>query len=219
MNISWFGQRYFLLQGKKSAVALDPFSKALGIRPPRAKADVAALTINDDTLDSSVIRSLDPEKKELFLIDGPGEYEVKGVYIQGISLQKDLSKKDKGLGDKLCLLVEMEGIRIVHVGPLSGELPGDVLETIDGVDILLLPIGGGVVLNAEQAAKVMISVEPRLVIPMQYKIKGIKDKLEGPEKFAKEVGFSLSEAEDKLKIKKADLPAENTEVVFLRPRQ
>ena len=84
------------------------------------------------------------------------------------------------------------------------------------IDILLVPIGGVYTINTDQASEVISQIEPRIVIPMHYKIPALKVNIEGINKFSKEMGVKETEALDKLRITKKDLPQEETKVVILK---
>ena len=89
------------------------------------------------------------------------------------------------------------------------------LEKLEGIDVLLIPVGGKFTLDAKKAVEVISQIEPRIVIPMHYKTKDLKtDGLEGVDKFIKELGIE-PRYEEKLKISKKELPSENTELIIL----
>ena len=114
-------------------------------------------------------------------------------------------------------LIEAEGIRLAHLGSVKqAKFSQAQLERLDNVDILFLPVGGGDGLSSKQAAEVISALEPRLVVPMNYQIPGLKFKLENLEDFKKEVGGNF-ETVDKLKISKKDLPEEETRLVVIEP--
>jgi len=60
---------------------------------------------------------------------------------------------------------------------------------------------------------VIAQLEPRIIIPMHYKIPGLKVDIAGVDAFVKELGLKPTN-EEKLKISKKDLPSEDTELVI-----
>jgi len=94
-------------------------------------------------------------------------------------------------------------------------LTDEQLEELEGVDILLIPVGGEETINGTGAVKIISQIQPRIVIPMHYKIPGLNTKLEPVDKFLKEFGVSAPEKMEKLKISKKDLPQEETKVIIL----
>jgi L-ascorbate metabolism protein UlaG (beta-lactamase superfamily) len=146
----------------------------------------------------------------ILLIDAAGEYEVKNVFVYGIPAEK----KD---GKPITMyLIEMDGIKVAHLGNLGQDtLTDKQMEILEGVDILLVPVGGGDSLNATKAVKLISQIQPRIVIPMYYKVPGLSLKLDSLDAFIKEYGVSKLEPQDKLKISKKDLPQEETKVEVL----
>jgi len=126
-------------------------------------------------------------------------------------------KEGKERGSNTIYLIEMEGIKICHLGDIGQtKIDNAQLEIIDGVDILMIPVGGIFTINGEEAADLINQIEPKIVIPMHYKIPGLSIKLEGLEEFLKEMGVAKKETVDKLTIKKKELSEEETEVVIMK---
>lgn len=211
MQITWLGQSCFKIQGKEVTVVTDPYNKELGLKLPRLFADI--LTVSHGHYDHSNIEAVSGNP---FIISTPGEYEIKGVFIYGIPSFHD-NKQGAERGPNTLYLFEFEGLKIVHLGDLGHLLIDDQLDKLQSVDILLIPVGGIYTINAEQASEVISQIEPRIVIPMHYKIPGLKENLDGISKFSKEMGIKETEAIDKLRITKKDLPQEETKVVILKP--
>jgi len=154
------------------------------------------------------------EEKNPFIINSPGEYEVKNVFVYGISCWHDASEgKDRGINT--IFRIEAEGISIAHLGDLGHSLSNGQLEQLKSVDILMIPVGGTYTINAKQASEVISQVEPRIVIPMHYKIKGLKINLDPIDKFCKEIGVCPTETLPKLKILKKDLPQDEMKIFVL----
>ncbi len=209
MTIFWLGQSAFKIQDKEVTVAIDPFDN-IGLRMPKFNAEV--LLITHDHPDHN---NKDAIKGTPFLIDGPGEYEVKNVFVYGIPAFHD-DKQGAERGKITIYLIEIDGIKIAHLSDFGQDsLNTEQLEMLEGVDILLIPVGGIHTIDGEQAAKIVSQLQPRIVIPMHYKIPHNNAKLEGVEKFLKEFGATNPEKMDKLKISKKDLPQEETKVILL----
>ncbi len=189
---------------KEVVVAIDPHDKT-GLKMPKFQASVLLVT---DTKDENI--NAEGLRGDSFVIDGDGEYEVKNVFVYGLPAEK----KD---GEKFTIyLMEVEGIKIAHLGMIAQDsLTDQQMEILEGVDILLIPVGGGDTLNATKAVKIISQIQPRIVIPMYYKVPGLSLKLDGFEPFLKEYGVSKPEPMDKFKVSKKDLPQEETNVVLL----
>lgn len=212
MVITWLGQACFKIQSGDLTVVIDPFSKEIGLTPPRFKSDVVLVT--HDHYDHSNAESLTGEP---FIIKGPGEYETKGVYVQGIETFHD-NAKGKEHGMNTAYKIEMEEIQIAHLGDFGeSEMRDETIEELGDVDVLLIPVGGKYTIDSEAAAKVVKQIEPRYVIPMHYKIPGLKIGLDGVEAFLKEMGATKAEIQEKLVLKKKDLAEDGkTAVVLLK---
>lgn len=205
MNISWYGQNCFriITQKEKNGqinILIDLFDKESGLRSPKTDADILLDTGNKKAGSSPA-----------FFIGGPGEYDVKGVFVRGVS-----SAKDGGKEENTIYTIESEDIKICHLGLLKQkELSTEQLETIGEVDVLLVPVGGGESLTAEEAVKIISQVEPKITIPMHYKVPGLKEKLDGAERFLKVLGIKSLAPIEKLSLKKKDLSEEEAKIVTL----
>ena len=144
------------------------------------------------------------------LINMAGEYEIKNVFVEGVNrVMKNGDEK------AVILFIGLKWkISITHLGDLGHVLDAKQLEKLEGTDILLIPVGGKYTINAAKAVEVISQIEPRIVIPMHYKIPGLKIDIDGLEKFVKELGIKPRN-EEKLKITKKDLPQEDMELVVL----
>lgn len=213
MVITWLGQACFKIQSGDLTLVIDPFSKDIGLTPPRFRADVVLVT--HDHYDHANAESLTGEP---FLIKGPGEYEVKNIYVRGIATFHDqVQGKERGMNT--VYIIEVEGMRLAHLGDFGEKAMRDeTLDALGDVDVLLIPVGGKYTIDAEEAAKVVKQIEPRFCLPMHYKIPGLKIALAGVEEFLKETGAAKAVLQDKLTLKKKDMAdGGKTEVVVLKP--
>lgn len=214
MIITWYGQSCFKIESKDRTIIIDPFLKSIGLTPPSGQADIVFVT--HDHQDHNNIAAV---KGEYLLINSPGEYEAKGVRAQGIeSFHDDAEGAKRGLNT--LYLIEAEGIRIVHAGDLGQPLLLDrQIEEIGSVDILMIPVGGFFTIAAKEAVGIINQLEPKIVIPMHYKVPGLLIKeLDGVEKFLQEFGEEDGVREDKLTLKQKDLESEGgkTRVVLFK---
>jgi L-ascorbate metabolism protein UlaG (beta-lactamase superfamily) len=211
MLITWLGHSCFKIQNKSGSdgvtLVTDPFDKTIGLKVTNFEADL--ITVSHDHDDHNNAASL---RGKPFILNMAGEYDVKGVMIDGIESYHD-DKEGKEKGKNIIFRIEMDDISLVHLGDQGAVLNDKQLEKIVGTDILMVPVGGIYTLDAKKAVEVISQVEPRIVIPMHYQIPGLKIKLDGVEKFVKEMGLKPT-YEDKLKIFKKDLPQEDMELII-----
>ena len=215
MVITYYGLSCFKIQSGETALAVDPFSKESGLTPPRFETHAVLVTHSHENHNN--IETLSGKKEEsLFKITGPGEYEFKGIIVRGIESFHD-NKNGKQKGKNTIYIIEWEGMRLAHLGDYGEEaLRSEVQEALGTPDIMFLPVGGGDTIDSEAAAKFVNEIEPRVIIPMHYKISGLKAKLDGVEIFMKEMG-EKAEPEEKFTIKKSGLPnAEDSKIVILK---
>jgi len=215
MKIYWYGQSCFEIRAtsvdakKKTRIVIDPYENNTGLKLPLLQADLVLITHNRD---NSNIRAV---KGNPFIISESGEYEVKEVFIRGMSSICS-SHEEKDLEENIIYLIEVEGIKICHLGNLGQkELTVEQLENIGDSDILMLPVGGKYTIDAETAQKITNQIEPKIIIPMYYKIKGLKIDLDGVDEFLKTMGQEDLKEQEEINIKKGDLPAE-TKIIVLR---
>lgn len=222
MQIIWYGQSCFKITTGDTSILIAPFERSIGLNPPKSKADIILLS-TDSTKDVP----------EGFVISGPGEYEIKGVMIQAFSFFSAPKKGELKAGSAsspragMVYVFSAEGISVCHIGEVSKENIVSILDKIGDADILLVPVGGPYkegkedvhILNAEEAVAVASELEPRIVVPMQYKIPKLAYAMEGVAAFLKAMGATGAETVDKLSIKKKDLPQEETKVIVISPNQ
>lgn len=188
MVITYYGISCFKVQSGDTVLAIYPFEKEFGLTSPRFEAHAVISPIPHSNYSDN----------KVFQITGPGEYEFKGIYIKGIWV----SPKNT------IYTINWEGMKLAHMGKFSEkELKSEIQEQIGSPDILFIPVGENGTINSEKAVKIINQIEPRIVIPMNYK---------KPDEFLKEIGEKVNQ-EEKLTIKKKDLPsAEDTRVVVLK---
>lgn len=214
MIITYIGHSCFKIQNRADregvTVVTDPFDKATGLKPPNFEAQI--VTVSHGHHDHNNTGAL---RGQPFIVDSAGEYDIKGVMINGVESYHD-TKEGRERGKNIIFKISLDGINIVHLGDLGHVLDNKQLEKLEGTDILLIPVGGNnYTIDAKKAVEVVSQIEPRIVIPMHYKIKGSKINVDGVEKFIKEMGLKPTE-EEKLKISKKDLPQEDMELVILK---
>jgi len=213
MTITWYGHSCFKItnQGGHLTIITDPFDKKIGLTPPRGNADI--VTVSHDHFDHNNIKAISGDP---FIIETPGEYEVKDIRVLGISGYHD-KIKGKEKGSNIIYLIKVDGIRICHLGDFGQEkLNNKQLELINSADILIIPVGGVYTINAKEAVKIIKQIEPTIVIPMHYKLPNLTEKLADVKDFLKEIGSNGQIAVDKLTLKKKDLINKAMEVVLFK---
>jgi len=213
MNIAWYGHSCFKISGKDVSLITDPFGKEIGLKPPATSADI--VTISHESPSHNNREAI---KGGPFVIDGPGEYETKKVVIKGI---ESLSRNKEGeLSETNTIyIINIEDVRVCHLGDLGEKsLSAEQLNAIGNVDILLIPVGGLCTLTAKDAEAVIAQIEPRVIIPMHYKLQGLKgnlEKLEDVKLFCQDHNLNTDETVSKVSFKKKDLPEEEPQYIIM----
>jgi L-ascorbate metabolism protein UlaG (beta-lactamase superfamily) len=194
LDVTWHGLSCFRLRGKNATVVTDPYLPSVGVRLPKLEADLVTLSHghpNHSNVDAVATKSA-------YVVDGPGEYEVKGVTVFGIRSYHD-SVAGAEQGANTIYVLEIDEVRICHLGDLGHTLDDETVEAIGTpVDVLMVPVGGGKALSAARAAEVVRTIEPRWVVPMHYRLPGFKLELDGVETFLKEMSVTEVTPQGKL---------------------
>ena len=201
MIITYLGLQAFKIQPKSTddgIIIINPFDQKIGIKMPKIDSDILFLS-NKNSPNNDISRV----GNDTFLIDSAGEYDIKNISIKGIDAYDTYDNKN------IIYKFNVENISIVHLGELKTKLETKQLEEINNVDILIVPIS-----NIDgKVTEIINQIEPRIIIPMSYKITDLNLELEDINKFIKDIGLTPT-YEDKLKIFKKDLPQDDTELVI-----
>jgi L-ascorbate metabolism protein UlaG (beta-lactamase superfamily) len=217
MIITWYGFSCFKIQEQardhEVSVLTDPFSPEDGKKLSRSlAADIVTVSHEHPRHDNVAAVGGEP-----FVVTGPGEYEVKEVFINGVATFHDLvDGKEKGLNT--LYFINLGGLHLLHLGDLKHPLEEKHFEDLHDIDVLFLPIGGQDVLSAKQAVELVGQIEPRIIIPMHYKTAGFCGKCDPADPFLKAMSLGKIEALPRLKISEKDMPQEETKVIILEPQ-
>ncbi len=204
MVISYLGGECFKISQGDLTLSFNPPSKDSKLANAKFGADIALVSLNH--ADFNGVENASFGERQPFVIEGPGEYEVKDVAVRGFGTESEYA------GHKTIntiYSVSLEGMNLCYLGALAtAELPAAAKAGLDDIDVLFLPVGGDGVLEHAPAYKLAVGLEPKVIIPMHYKADTLKA-------FLKEAGAEGTKAEDKLTIKKKDLEGKEAEVVVL----
>jgi L-ascorbate metabolism protein UlaG (beta-lactamase superfamily) len=213
MQIKFLGHASFQIKGQDVTIITDPFDpQAVGFSFPKVEASI--VTVSHQHEDHNFVEGVagDP-----YVIDTPGEFEIKGVSIFGIQSDHD-AKGGSVRGRSTIYLFEFEDLAVVHLGDLGRKLKPKEADALRHIDILMIPVGGTYTINAEQAAEIAAELEPSIIIPMHYQTDDLKlgKKLDPVSKFIEQMGVGESTTpQGSLKISRTSLPSD-PEVVLLQ---
>jgi L-ascorbate metabolism protein UlaG (beta-lactamase superfamily) len=220
MKISWYGQACFQIitenrKKEKVLIAIDPFSEKVGLRVPKLKADILLITHDHHDHNNKAAVSGTVSSPKPFIIEGPGEYEVRGVFIRGIPAFHD-SSQGKERGKITIYIIEAEEISVCHLGDLGQpELIPEQVDKVNNVDILMIPVGGKYTITSKEAFKIISQIEPKITIPMHYSLPRLKAGLASVNQFLKTLGIKSLKPVPNLSVKKKDLSEEEAKIVVL----
>lgn len=196
-----------------ATVVTDPYdSKQVGYEPLKLKADI--ITISHNTAGHNFTSAV---KGSSHVIDGPGEYEIGGVFITGIHTNGH-TKKTEDEPRNTMYLIDYNGVNVLHMGAVNRVPTQTEVETLGPVHVALVPVGAGGSLTAIEATEVISLLEPNIVIPMHYATAHSTNtsvKLEPLSRFLKEMGLGSLESVPSLKIPNANSLPDETRVVVL----
>ena len=201
MHISWLGNTAIKIQTKPKdddvSIVIDPYKQSDGNFPKNLAPDIAVYTNGEE---NSITVG------DAFKLTSPGEIEIKNVLISAVQGNSE---------EQTMVRIDTEGMSLCHLGKVKKQLNDTQLDILSGVDILLIPIGGGdEMYNAQEAIKVINDIEPKIIIPIGQKSENDPN-ADDVEKFIKELGLTPKTTDKKVIIKQKDLPQEETEVYVL----
>lgn len=207
MDITWLGHSCFTLQTSKRTLITDPYANSLGL--PLGKPIAHTVTISNSHPHHS---SSDQVSGDARVIQGPGEYEMHGFYIKGV---RTGPSTEQTLGNT-AYLFQIEGLTLCHLGDLAEPLTKRAREQLRSIDILFVPAGGVCTVSPTQAATLVNSLDPKIIVPMHYQLPGLKVELGPLEEFVRELGIQTQEPRPALAVTASSLPLER-QVVVLQP--
>lgn len=209
MEIVWLGHSCFRIRGREATIVTDPCSPKSGYSIGKPTADIVTVSHAHD--DHSYLKAVAGGP---VVLDAAGEYEIHGAFVTGIATYHD-AEKGAERGKNIAWVVEMEDIKVCHLGDLGHAPSAEQVEEMVGSDVLMIPVGGKTTIDGAQAAEIVSLLEAKLVLPMHYRTDAHKDaEMEAADRFLKEMQVTSVEPQAKLSINKSNIPSE-PQVVML----
>jgi L-ascorbate metabolism protein UlaG (beta-lactamase superfamily) len=218
MELTWYGRTCVRIKGRDAVVVSDPYQAVVGPTGRGITGDIVTFSHPDDaplpkakgptTRDGAT--HLPASLEEAFVLDGPGEYEVKHVLVNGVRTFRD-DKRGTERGRNVAFVVEVDGVHVVHLGDIAHTLSEEKIGEIGPVDVACVPIGGQ--LSPTRAAELVAQLDPRIVVPMPV---CDSDEACAPilARFLHEMGTAAGEPQARLTIMPSGLPEETTTVLL-----
>lgn len=213
MEITWYGHSCFRISERgMETVVTDPYDhEEVGYEPLKLKTEI--ITVSCDQPGHNYTKAAN---RNAMVINGPGEYEIGGVFITGV--QTNGHKKKSEEQPNTLYVFDFGKITVAHLGEVTSVPTQAEIETLGTVNIALVPVGDYSSLNASKAAEVVSLIEPNIVIPMHYATPSSKIQLDPLGKFLKEMGLTQLETMESFKVTNASNLPEETKVVVLDVR-
>lgn len=210
MEINWHGLSCFRLTERGLAtVVTDPYDhKEVGFEPLKMRGEI--VTVSHDAPGHNFVTSVKGHSR---VITGPGEFEIGGVFITGVQTNKKSKSSTEELRNTLYVF-DYDGVTVAHLGDLQRVPSQTEIENLGGVNVVLVPVGGGGGLNAAKAAEIVSLLEPGFVIPMHYEVPESNLQLDPLNRFIKEMGVGTVEPIPSLKVTRSTVPSEARVVVL-----
>ncbi len=207
MVITYFGKSYFKLTLGDLTIAINPpakDSKAF-TKVPRFGADIALVTTN--TIDTNGVDTVSLGDKEPFVMDGPGNYEVRELMFTGAPSTTTVAGKEY---QNTVFGFELDGIKIVFLGLLVDDkmMSSEAKELASNADMIFVPVGGDLDLTPAKAYKTAVSFDPNVIVPYEYNAATLQQ-------FLKEGGQDKNKAEEKATLKRKDLDGKEGYILLL----
>lgn len=217
MELTWYGRTCIRLRGKEAVVVNDPYPAIVGPTGRGITGDVITFSHPDDAplpkkaakLSRDGGTAIPSSLESAFVLDGPGEYEVRDVLITGVRTYRD-DKRGVDRGRQTAFVTELDGIHTIHLGDIGHQLTEERLADIGRVEVACVPIGGA--LSATTAAALVAQLDPRIVVPMTV-CEDEADCAEALRKFLHEMGAEPV-AQARLSVTMSSLPPETTTVLL-----
>ena len=219
MEVTWYGRTCVRLRGRDAVVVADPYQSIVGPTGRGITGDIVTFSHPDDTRlprakgkpSRDGLTLLPSSLDDAFVLDGPGEYEVKDVLVTGVRTYRDDEKGAKG-GKQVAFVVELDGLHTIHLGDIGHLLSEEKLGDIGSVDIALVPLGGA--LSPTRAAALVAQLDPSIVVPMPL-CEDVSDPecAEALAKFFHEMGAEPT-VQPKLSVTISSLPPETIAVLL-----
>jgi len=209
MDITWQGHSCFRIKGKGATLLTDPYSESIGYSLGNPEANIVISSHPHPGHGFTLGVGGEPK-----IVRGPGEYEISGVFITGIATFHD-AEKGQERGTNTVYVIEMEDMKLCHLGDLGHPLSTEQVAEIGSVELLMVPVGGFSTIDAVTAAETVRLLQPGIVIPMHFQTEAVRFQLAPVERFLREMGINAGlGAQSRLSINRAGL-SEETQVVLL----
>ena len=199
MEISWLGHSCVRIRSGEATLITDPFDKSLGLSMGRQRADI--VTVSHSHPHHSHHQGIDGAPR---VLAGPGEYEIENFYITGIGTDRDSHEEEPTINTVFA--IQAEGLTLCHLGDLNRMLSPRQTESLRHTDILFVPAGGVCTISTSRVAEFVNLVNPKIVVPLHYRTKGVKVELGPLDELLVDLGVTEPDRQASLNVTAFNLP-------------
>jgi L-ascorbate metabolism protein UlaG (beta-lactamase superfamily) len=181
MKIRWYGQANILIESSGGIkIQCDPYDDTLGYRIPDFKPDIVTVSHNHFDHNGVEFTKGDPET-----VREPGDFNIKGIDIKGVELFHDNTGGRKR-GKNIVYKLRIDNMDFIHMGDIGHVLSTEIARRLKPCDIVAVPVGGRYTVGGKEAADIVRSLAPSVVIPIHYDTPSNRLGLNGADQFLKE---------------------------------
>jgi len=203
LQIRWHGHACWEITNDKTLVTDPHDGKSIGIQAPTVQGDI--ILVSHDHYDHNSVKTVEKEGSKV--VTDTRKRNINDVEIRGIESFHDEAKGAKR-GNNIIFQFTMDGINFCHLGDLGHDLDEEAIQKIGQVDVLFIPIGGTFTVDDKQAWKLIKKINPRIIVPMHYKIGGLSLPIAGIDPFLNQAKHKVLHVGNEIDIEKEDLPDE-----------
>jgi L-ascorbate metabolism protein UlaG (beta-lactamase superfamily) len=213
MEIEFFGANCFRIKTKNASIVIDDNLEALGGKTITKESDVAIFT-------NKILENEKTKVKARLTLDSAGEYEIGDLSVRAIQTRAHMDQTDEA--ESAVFQCMYDGTTVTILGHIHPDMADEIVEFAGGTDVLIVPVGGnGFTLDAVGATSAIKKIEPEVVIPSQYEVKGLNYEVPAAplDDFKKTSALPVSEPKDSYKVSKPDAElAGKTHLVVLNAK-
>lgn len=180
MKITWFGHASFKIETSGKKIYIDPYVLPEG----SPLADIILITHDHyDHCDPDKVNEIRTDKTKIVAtvkahgklsadhiqdIKPGGSMDIGGIKIKAVPAY-NLSKHFHPQGDCVGFIIEVEGKKVYDAGD-TDFIPE--MKSLQGLDVVLVPIGGTYTMGIDQAVEAVLAMKPKIAVPMHYNFLG-----------------------------------------------
>jgi L-ascorbate metabolism protein UlaG (beta-lactamase superfamily) len=203
LQIRWHGHACWEITNDRTLVTDPHDGKSIGIPAPTVAGDI--ILVSHDHYDHNSVKSV--EKDGSKVVTDPRKRTIDDIEIRGVESFHDEASGAKR-GENIMYQFTVDGIKFCHLGDLGHDLNNESIERIGEVDVLFIPIGGTFTVDDKQAWDIIKKINPKIIVPMHYKIGGLSLPITGIDGFLAQNPYKVIPVGNEIEIDREDLPDE-----------